>query len=145
MKSGTPVADSPGLAVAILLAVALTLPGQAGCGEPGAAFHVAENLFAAVGLFIGFSGIQQTLGFQLQDKMSLMGAGLQPGANPQFVSHGMSPLEGMFQGAQAGMGIASAGQDMGWWGQPNYNYGQIDYGPQMPNASYNDYGYGANA
>ncbi|GAB5451400.1 MAG: MFS transporter [Halioglobus sp.] len=30
-------------------------------------------LFTAVGLFIGFSGIQQTLGFQLQDKMSLTG------------------------------------------------------------------------
>ncbi len=30
-------------------------------------------LLSAVGLFIGFSGIQQTLGFQLQDKLSLTG------------------------------------------------------------------------
>jgi MFS family permease len=30
-------------------------------------------LFSAVGLFVGFSGIQQTLGFQLQDKLQLTG------------------------------------------------------------------------
>ena len=30
-------------------------------------------IVSAVGLFIGFSGIQQTLGFQLQDKLSLTG------------------------------------------------------------------------
>ncbi|MCR9106750.1 MAG: MFS transporter [Gammaproteobacteria bacterium] len=35
--------------------------------------RISLFLFAAVGLFIGFSGIQQTLGFQLQDKMHLSG------------------------------------------------------------------------
>ncbi|MEP0200582.1 MAG: MFS transporter [Halioglobus sp.] len=30
-------------------------------------------LMSAIGLFVGFSGIQQTLGFQLQDKLSLTG------------------------------------------------------------------------
>lgn len=30
-------------------------------------------LFSAVGVFVGFSGIQQTLGFQLQDKLQLSG------------------------------------------------------------------------
>ena len=35
--------------------------------------RIALLLATAVGLFIGFSGIQQTLGFQLQDKMDLSG------------------------------------------------------------------------
>lgn len=35
--------------------------------------RIALLLATAVGLFIGFSGIQQTLGFQLQDKMNLSG------------------------------------------------------------------------
>ena len=35
--------------------------------------RISLFLFAAVGLFVGFSGIQQTLGFMLQDKMSLSG------------------------------------------------------------------------
>jgi len=35
--------------------------------------RIVRYLAAAVGLFIGFSGIQQTLGFQLQDKLSLTG------------------------------------------------------------------------
>jgi len=35
--------------------------------------RIIRYLAAAIGLFIGFSGIQQTLGFQLQDKLSLSG------------------------------------------------------------------------
>jgi len=35
--------------------------------------RIALLLFAAVGIFVGFSSIQQTLGFQLQDKMHLSG------------------------------------------------------------------------
>ncbi|MEH6591149.1 MAG: MFS transporter [Halioglobus sp.] len=35
--------------------------------------RVIRYLGAAIGLFFGYSGIQQTLGFQLQDKMSLTG------------------------------------------------------------------------
>jgi MFS family permease len=35
--------------------------------------RIALFLFTAVGLFIGFSAIQQTLGFQLQDKLHLSG------------------------------------------------------------------------
>ncbi len=35
--------------------------------------RIALLLGAAIGLFIGFSGIQQTLGFQLQDKLNLTG------------------------------------------------------------------------
>ena len=35
--------------------------------------RVARYLVAAVGLFIGFSGIQQTLGFSVQDRMHLSG------------------------------------------------------------------------
>jgi MFS family permease len=35
--------------------------------------RVIRYLGAAIGLFFGFSGIQQTLGFQLQDKMHLTG------------------------------------------------------------------------
>lgn len=35
--------------------------------------RVFRFLSAAVGLFLGYSGIQQTLGFQLQDKMELSG------------------------------------------------------------------------
>lgn len=35
--------------------------------------RIALYLATAVGLFIGFSGIQQTLGFQLQDKLELSG------------------------------------------------------------------------
>jgi MFS family permease len=35
--------------------------------------RVALLLVTAVGLFVGFSGIQQTLGFQLQDKLHLSG------------------------------------------------------------------------
>tara|TARA_R110002049_G_scaffold85550_33_gene217566 strand:- start:803 stop:2002 length:1200 start_codon:yes stop_codon:yes gene_type:complete len=35
--------------------------------------RIALLLATAVGLFIGFSGIQQTLGFQLQDKLQLSG------------------------------------------------------------------------
>ncbi|HEY6131526.1 MAG TPA: MFS transporter [Halioglobus sp.] len=35
--------------------------------------RIALLLVTAVGLFIGFSGIQQTLGFQLQDKLHLSG------------------------------------------------------------------------
>jgi MFS family permease len=35
--------------------------------------RVVRYLGAAIGLFFGYSGIQQTLGFQLQDKMSLTG------------------------------------------------------------------------
>lgn len=35
--------------------------------------RIAIYLLTAVGLFIGFSGIQQTLGFQLQDKLALSG------------------------------------------------------------------------
>jgi MFS family permease len=35
--------------------------------------RIALLLVTAVGLFIGFSGIQQTLGFQLQDKLQLTG------------------------------------------------------------------------
>ena len=35
--------------------------------------RIALLLVTAVGLFIGFSGIQQTLGFQLQDKLQLSG------------------------------------------------------------------------
>jgi MFS family permease len=35
--------------------------------------RIALLLFTAVGLFVGFSGIQQTLGFQLQDKLHLSG------------------------------------------------------------------------
>ena len=35
--------------------------------------RIALLLVTAVGLFIGFSGIQQTLGFQLQDKLNLSG------------------------------------------------------------------------
>ena len=35
--------------------------------------RIALYLVTALGLFVGFSGIQQTLGFQLQDKMSLTG------------------------------------------------------------------------
>lgn len=31
---------------------------------------------------------------------------------------GMSPFEGMMQGAMAGAGLYGAGQDMGWWGVP---------------------------
>lgn len=35
--------------------------------------RVVRYIASAIGLFIGFSGIQQTLGFQLQDKLSLSG------------------------------------------------------------------------
>jgi MFS family permease len=35
--------------------------------------RIANYLLAGVGTFIGFSGIQQTLGFQLQDKLALDG------------------------------------------------------------------------
>ena len=35
--------------------------------------RIVRYLASAIGLFIGFSGIQQTLGFQLQDKLSLTG------------------------------------------------------------------------
>ena len=35
--------------------------------------RIVRYLIAAIGLFVGFSGIQQTLGFQLQDKLSLTG------------------------------------------------------------------------
>ena len=35
--------------------------------------RVIRYLGAAIGLFVGYSGIQQTLGFQLQDKMNLSG------------------------------------------------------------------------
>lgn len=35
--------------------------------------RIALLLLTAVGLFVGFSGIQQTLGFQLQDKLGLSG------------------------------------------------------------------------
>jgi MFS family permease len=35
--------------------------------------RVFRFLWAAIGLFLGYSGIQQTLGFQLQDKMELSG------------------------------------------------------------------------
>lgn len=35
--------------------------------------RIALLLLTAVGIFIGFSGIQQTLGFQLQDKLGLTG------------------------------------------------------------------------
>ncbi|MFT4518326.1 MAG: MFS family permease [Halioglobus sp.] len=35
--------------------------------------RIALLLATAVGLFVGFSGIQQTLGFQLQDKLNLTG------------------------------------------------------------------------
>jgi MFS family permease len=35
--------------------------------------RISLYLFTAIGLFIGFSGIQQTLGFQLQDKLHLTG------------------------------------------------------------------------
>ncbi len=35
--------------------------------------RLRRYLATAVGLFVGFSGIQQTLGFQLQDKLSLTG------------------------------------------------------------------------
>ena len=35
--------------------------------------RIVRYLASAIGLFIGFSGIQQTLGFQLQDKLSLSG------------------------------------------------------------------------
>lgn len=35
--------------------------------------RVARYLVAAIGLFTGFSGIQQTLGFSIQDKMGLTG------------------------------------------------------------------------
>jgi len=35
--------------------------------------RIVRYLAAAIGLFVGFSGIQQTLGFQLQDKLSLSG------------------------------------------------------------------------
>jgi MFS family permease len=35
--------------------------------------RIALLLFTAIGVFIGFSSIQQTLGFQLQDKMHLSG------------------------------------------------------------------------
>jgi len=35
--------------------------------------RIALLLFTAVGVFVGFSSIQQTLGFQLQDKMQLTG------------------------------------------------------------------------
>ncbi len=35
--------------------------------------RVVRYFVAAIGLFMGFSGIQQTLGFQLQDKLSLTG------------------------------------------------------------------------
>jgi MFS family permease len=35
--------------------------------------RVIRYIASAIGLFIGFSGIQQTLGFQLQDKLSLSG------------------------------------------------------------------------
>lgn len=35
--------------------------------------RIVRYLASTIGLFIGFSGIQQTLGFQLQDKLSLTG------------------------------------------------------------------------
>jgi len=35
--------------------------------------RIVRYLAAAIGLFVGFSGIQQTLGFALQDKLSLSG------------------------------------------------------------------------
>lgn len=35
--------------------------------------RISMYLLTAIGLFIGFSGIQQTLGFQLQDKLQLSG------------------------------------------------------------------------
>ena len=35
--------------------------------------RIVRYLASAIGLFVGFSGIQQTLGFQLQDKLSLTG------------------------------------------------------------------------
>ncbi len=35
--------------------------------------RIVRYLASAIGLFVGFSGIQQTLGFQLQDKLSLSG------------------------------------------------------------------------
>ncbi len=35
--------------------------------------RIRKYLFSAVGLFIGYSGIQQTLGFTLQDKLALSG------------------------------------------------------------------------
>lgn len=35
--------------------------------------RIAIYLLTAIGLFVGFSGIQQTLGFQLQDKLALTG------------------------------------------------------------------------
>jgi MFS family permease len=35
--------------------------------------RVVRYLASAIGLFVGFSGIQQTLGFQLQDKLALTG------------------------------------------------------------------------
>ena len=56
----------------------LTAPQQRVSRQPSARLRYTDRrivllLACAVGLFIGFSGIQQTLGFQLQDKLQLSG------------------------------------------------------------------------
>lgn len=68
-------------AVAALMvwrALPLTPPQQRSVHQPVARLKFTDRritlfLVTAVGLFIGFSGIQQTLGFQLQDQLGLTG------------------------------------------------------------------------
>jgi MFS family permease len=65
-------------AVLVWRALPLTPPQQRSRHQPAARLRVSDRritrfLVTAVGLFIGFSGIQQTLGFQLQDQLGLTG------------------------------------------------------------------------
>jgi MFS family permease len=77
-----PLYFAAAMAAMAALLVWRQLPSAA-AGEPGsrrvrARLRVTDprirlHLATAVGLFVGFSGIQQTLGFQLQDKLQLSG------------------------------------------------------------------------
>ena len=65
-------------AVLIWLQLPLTPPRDRGSHQPAARLRFSDRrilqlLATAIGLFVGFSGIQQTLGFQLQDKLALSG------------------------------------------------------------------------
>lgn len=77
-----PLYFAAGLAALAALLIRLQLPATAPQDltrrEPAARLRYTDPrliifLATAVGLFVGFSGIQQTLGFQLQDKLNQIG------------------------------------------------------------------------